>query len=292
MSRGLALFGASAFAFLGAVGEVEAKKVYYEIDGQRYSYSTNNRQQTREARARIAAARASAPGRAATPASPFLGVFGAQPPRTAPETQASAPDTVTSSVVASDKRARVRSSRAERRNKIREAKAERLRQRRQALAARREASARQRRAALERRPPPADPEPQATETKAPEAVVVKPPVGEAKTAATAAPKRDGESSDPWGLEAVTAKPARLAAAPPPEPLVTQSLSAATVKTISFDLTSGIKTIEMTDGTLHEEPFESGTVAALGLTSPSLDRSLRSFVDQLRTSRHDEATPGR
>ena len=36
---------------------MEAKTVFYEINGQRYSYDTNNRQQTAAARTRIEAAK-------------------------------------------------------------------------------------------------------------------------------------------------------------------------------------------------------------------------------------------
>lgn len=303
MSRGLALFGASAFAFLGAIGEVEAKKVYYEIDGQRYSYSTNNRQQTREAQARIAAAKA----RAAQPAAgPLFGGFGSRPPAQAVEIPAASPEAVTEAGTV-EKRARSRASRAERRSKAREARAERLRQRREALAARREAIARERRARIEARRA----DEKATAER--EAVVAKaggrgtePP--EPARKADAAKARGSEAPEPARAAAaearraepvaavpVAAEPERMAAIPSmtaPEPLATQSISVATVKTISFDLTSGIKTIQMTDGTLHEEPFESGTVAALGLTSPALERSLRSFVEQLRTSRREEGPPAR
>lgn len=278
MSTRLALFGASAFAFLGAVGEVEAKKVHYEIDGQRYSYSTNNRQQTREAQARIAAARARA---ASTPRSLFGG-FGS--PAQPVETQTATGDTISETSTVG-RRARAKASRAERRSKAREARAERLRERRQAAAARREASARERRARIEARGP-------ERKAEAEREVVVATSV----EAASPKPERAPPATEARGPEPAESKPARVAAAVPaitaPEPLATQSISVATVKTITFDLSSGIKTIQMTDGTLHEEPFESGTVAALGLTSPALERSLRSFVEQLRTSRREESPAAR
>jgi len=45
-------------ALLATAYEARAKMVYYEINGQRYSYSTNNRAQVKEARQRIDAANA------------------------------------------------------------------------------------------------------------------------------------------------------------------------------------------------------------------------------------------
>ena len=54
MGKSLALF--AAVASLAMLGAAQAKMVRYEINGQRYSYNTNNRQQVEEARRRIAAA--------------------------------------------------------------------------------------------------------------------------------------------------------------------------------------------------------------------------------------------
>jgi hypothetical protein len=62
MNKGIALFGAYACSLLSTIGSADAKMIHYEINGQRYSYSTNNRKQTEEARQRINAANAAAGG--------------------------------------------------------------------------------------------------------------------------------------------------------------------------------------------------------------------------------------
>ena len=56
MGRAFICLGALTAALLAAAPEARAKMVYYEINGQRYSYSTNNRAQVKEARQRIDAA--------------------------------------------------------------------------------------------------------------------------------------------------------------------------------------------------------------------------------------------
>ena len=58
MGRAFICLGALTAALLAAAPEARAKMVYYEINGQRYSYSTNNRAQVKEARQRIDAANA------------------------------------------------------------------------------------------------------------------------------------------------------------------------------------------------------------------------------------------
>jgi hypothetical protein len=50
MRTGSVVSGVLAVALGATLGSAEAKLVRYEINGQRYSYSTNNRQQVREAR--------------------------------------------------------------------------------------------------------------------------------------------------------------------------------------------------------------------------------------------------
>ena len=57
MHKGLGFF-AGGLASLAMLGGAQAKMVRYEINGQRYSYNTNNREQVEEARRRIAAANA------------------------------------------------------------------------------------------------------------------------------------------------------------------------------------------------------------------------------------------
>ena len=57
MRKGL-VFVVGGLAFLAMLSGAQAKMVRYEINGQRYSYNTNNREQVEEARRRIAAANA------------------------------------------------------------------------------------------------------------------------------------------------------------------------------------------------------------------------------------------
>lgn len=55
-----------------------------------------------------------------------------------------------------------------------------------------------------------------------------------------------------------------------------------LKAVTFDLGSGIKTVQMTDGTIHEEPLDSSTASKLG-NAPSAERQdLNTFVEQLRS----------
>ncbi len=78
---------------------------------------------------------------------------------------------------------------------------------------------------------------------------------------------------------VPVQPARAAVAPAPAPKVKQ---------VSFDAVSGIKTTFMTDGTVHEEPFD-GTqlpVITAGSSDPS---SLSAFVEKVRPAPNVEAT---
>ena len=92
MSKKTALLGLIGVSFCVAAGSAQAKLIRYEINGQSYSYSTNNRQQTKEARERIAAAAAAeaaktrAEAEAAT--NPLAKLFGSKAQREAAEAQA------------------------------------------------------------------------------------------------------------------------------------------------------------------------------------------------------------
>src|SRR3954462_7877371 len=85
MKRGSVFSGVLAVALWGTLDTAEAKLVRYEINGQRYSYSTNNRQQVREARQRIQAAQQAAAERAANP---LVRLFGSPTQTNAAEAQA------------------------------------------------------------------------------------------------------------------------------------------------------------------------------------------------------------
>ena len=92
MTKGLMTLGASVVALGAFLGGVEAKTVFYEINGQRYSYDTNNRQQTATARKRIEAAKAAeaatAQAAAERASNPLVAIFGSQTQREAEAAQA------------------------------------------------------------------------------------------------------------------------------------------------------------------------------------------------------------
>jgi NADH dehydrogenase/NADH:ubiquinone oxidoreductase subunit G len=92
MIKVLTTLGASVVALGAFLGGVEAKTVFYEINGQRYSYDTNNRQQTAAARKRIEAAKtaeaATAQAAAERASNPLVAIFGSQTQREAEAAQA------------------------------------------------------------------------------------------------------------------------------------------------------------------------------------------------------------
>jgi serine phosphatase RsbU (regulator of sigma subunit) len=161
MSRKLIGCGVVGLAFCVAAGGAQAKLIRYEIDGKRYSYSSNNIQQTREARRRIEAASAATAAEARAEAertgNPLVKIFGSRAQREAAAARTRLQETMASRAAPDDdadlestsslKRNRAEApqttkgvkARAERRQALREARLER----------RRLASARaQRRAAL------------------------------------------------------------------------------------------------------------------------------------------------
>jgi NADH dehydrogenase/NADH:ubiquinone oxidoreductase subunit G len=92
MTKVLMTLGASVVALGALLGGVEAKTVFYEINGQRYSYDTNNRQQTATARKRIEAAKtaeaATSQAAAERASNPLVAIFGSQTQREAEAAQA------------------------------------------------------------------------------------------------------------------------------------------------------------------------------------------------------------
>src|SRR3954447_20774869 len=136
MKRGTIVFGVLAVTLGTTLGSAEAKLVRYEINGQRYSYSTNNRQQVQEARQRIQAAQtaaAKAQADAERAANPLAGVFGSPTQAGAAEAQARAQQALAQPAQnAADATNSIRSPRARRRQAQAEARAERARERREA----------------------------------------------------------------------------------------------------------------------------------------------------------------
>jgi hypothetical protein len=204
MSKSFGFFAAMALSLGAMLGGAQAKMVHYEINGQRYSYSTNNRQQVEEARRRISAANAAEAARAKAEAertaNPLVKVFGSQAQREAAEAQA------------------------------------RLQQ------------------LLGSQP--------GTTTGLPS------PRGGAATARA-------EPAAPGNAEREPSRPKRRTASPAEEPVAAAAPKGvaaarssagsrpATVQAVHFDPDSGIKTVYMTDGTVHEEPFDGGTLSGMG-----------------------------
>jgi hypothetical protein len=92
MRKKLVVLGGVALAICAAhAREAEAKLIRYEINGKRYSYSTNNHQQTREARQRIDAANVAAAAKARADAelatNPLVKIFGSRTQREAADAQ-------------------------------------------------------------------------------------------------------------------------------------------------------------------------------------------------------------
>jgi len=54
-----------------------------------------------------------------------------------------------------------------------------------------------------------------------------------------------------------------------------------LRSVTFDLFSGIKSVQMTDGTVHEEPLDSSMVTTLRSLEPAAE-SLNSFLELVRT----------
>jgi hypothetical protein len=92
MSRMSTALGALVVAIGAFTGGVEAKTVFYEINGQRYSYDTNNRQQSGAARQQIEAAKAAEAAQVKAAAerasNPLVAIFGSQAQKEAAEAQA------------------------------------------------------------------------------------------------------------------------------------------------------------------------------------------------------------
>jgi hypothetical protein len=224
--------GASAVALWAMTCGAEAKKVYYEIDGVRYSYSTNNRQQVREARERINAANAAdaakAKAQAERAANPLAALFGSPAQTAAKEAESRARQAAAGGEAgaAATTGTAAPESRREARRSRREARRER---------------------ALAR-----------AERPAPRPAVQAPAARVATTGAVTAVAKDPSPAE----------------APSPA-----------VKSVFYDLSSGIKTVQMSDGTVHEEPFDASAMPRLG-ADPG---NLTDFVNGLRKPAPEDTT---
>ena len=199
--------------------------IRYEINGQRYSYNTNNREQVEEARRRLAAANAAyaawLKAEAERASNPLARVLGSPTQREATAAQARLRHVLSSSPpagpAAGSETGRLATA------------AERTRVAREPTG---------RKEAIPGFVPRAEPEHLAK----PQKVAVQP---KASALAVTADKPS------------TPKSAKVAA----RPKSTQETPESAVQSIHFDPDSGIKTTLMTDGTVHEEPFEPPAAAS-------------------------------
>jgi hypothetical protein len=233
MNKTLILLGASIITQGMMFSVAEARLVRYEINGKQYSYSTNNRAQTAEARKRIAAAKAAEAAKAKADAekakNPLAAAFGSTMQKEATEAEKRLQQILSgpTEYMAVSEPARARAGDAGKKPQDKPS--------RQAAVA---------------KPPPA-------------------PIAVARAAA---------------------KPIRASAAAVSlviaEPVATQRQTK--VKSVSFDMQTGIKTTIMTDGAIEEEPFDSSALAFL-TPEPETTHSLTAFVNQLRKTAPEEST---
>jgi hypothetical protein len=223
MHKGLGFFAGGLASLV--IGGAQAKMVRYEINGQRYSYNTNNREQVEEARRRLAAANAAyaawLKAEAERASNPLARVLGLPAQREAAEAQARLRHVLSSSPPAGPAAGSETGRPA--------AAAERTRVAREPT---------RRKETIPAFVPRAEPE----HPGKPQKVAARPKLS--------APVETAEK---------TPKSAKVAA----RPKARQENRESAVQSIHLDPDTGIKTTLMTDGTVHEEPFESPAAASSG-----------------------------
>jgi len=231
MNRTLILLGVSIVTLGTTFSRAEARLVRYEINGKQYSYSTNNRAQTAEARKRIAAAKAAEAAKAKADAekarNPLAAAFGSTAQKEAKEAEAQLQQILSGPT--------------------------------QYMAA-------------------SQPAPD--------------PVSGAGRKSQDQQPRQASAAKPQRSVAAVRQPAQPIGVPAPAaPLIAEPVAPqgqAKVKTVSFDIETGIRTTIMTDGAIEEEPFDSSVLAVL-TPEPEKRSSLAAFVNQLRRVSPEEAT---
>ena len=266
-------FFVGGLASLAMLGGAQAKMVRYEINSQRYSYSTNNRQQVEEARRRIAAANAADAARANAEAerasNPLATVLGSPIQREAAAAQARLKQIMSASPAAEPAAGSETGGKtaATERNRV----ARKPTPRKEALPGfvpRAEPDYPGDSHKVAARPRPSAPAETAEKPAAPPRAKVagRPrPSAPAETAEKpATPQRAKVAGRPKpSVPAETAeKPAapqsaKVAAKPKP----TKESRGPAVQSVHFDPDTGIKTTVMTDGAVHEEPFELSAAAS-------------------------------
>lgn len=234
MRRTLILLGASTIALAATAKGVEAKKVYYTIDGKRYWYSTNNRAQVEAARKRIAEAKAKAEEREKYP---LLKLF-------APREGA---DKAVAEAATGPKDEFLTVSRGPRIEQP-------ARRERQSRDVRSTGSA-------------------AVAAMATASVAAA--AAEGRTPPTAAGPTPVQVASAAGGMPVSATPQSMSSIPQ-------------VKAVVFDVTSGIKTTFLTDGSVREELFDADTFRKL-VSKDEDPNSLTAFVNMVRKAPNVETT---
>ncbi|MBF9232222.1 hypothetical protein [Microvirga alba] len=229
MNKILILCGATAIALGVASESAEAKKVFYDINGERFSYESNDPQQAESARKRIDAANAAYATRTKADteraATPLVGIFGSHAQSEAAQAQEQLEQVMAEQGEADAARKQEWSS----------------------------AKGGQRRKQAGK---------QARQPDAPDA-----------KSQAAAPEQ---------------QPANSTSLETADEAATSNKQKPIVKSVSFDVTSGIKTTIMTDGAVQEEPFDSNMLAKLAFEQGS-SGSLTEFVNQLREASPQDAT---
>ena len=252
MSKHGGLIGAVALVVGAMESDAKAKVVQYEINGQLYSYDTDDRPQAEKAQRLIEAARAAEAAKAEAAAErarlPLVNLLGSPAQREAVEAQARLQQIIPEAHQAASAAPQpVNSSRIVR------------------WSGRSGVDAKTRRAA--------------PEVKA--ELANTPAHGQAANIVTANPEgvkptAEGAAPDPRKAGVVFSSGTESSGSQTP-----------TLRAVTFDLGSGIKTVQMTDGTIQEEALDSSTLSKLISIEP-LAEGLASFVTQVRTS-HSEGT---
>jgi len=246
MNKAMCLIGAG-FILVGMAAPVEARVLRYWINGKAYLYDTGDPQQVERASQRIAAAKAAYAARVRADAelasNPIVNVLGSPAQK-----EAAAARARFEQVLSEEGRppAAASAARGERPTSRKIARANSVRR-------------------------------LSTVKTTPNRDIARDKTQLALNAGPDGPRPIGEppSEAPLARE-VTLNPAptwtNLQAAPKPS-----------LKSITFDLSSGIKSVQMTDGTVHEEPLDSSIVAKLGQLEPAAG-SLNAFLEQVRGTR--------
>jgi hypothetical protein len=243
--NGQARLVGATLVFAAMIGGAQARSIPFEIDGQRYVYDTSDREQAEKVRQLMKAAKAAEAAKAKADAeiagTPLAKLFGSSAQKDAEAAQARLQQ-----IIGEAREAASPASEADRKS------------RRARRPVRDGARTRTRPAAVEARATPED-----ARAAEPAAFAV-----DARSE-RAPPAGAGLQPDPATQDATASIDGAAPGARQPA-----------LKSVTFDLSSGIKTVQLADGTVREEPLDSGTVAKLSAMEPAAE-SLTTFVARVR-----------